>query len=65
MSAIGAVGMGHIEGVSRHQSSLFPARLDDAIGAAHPVRVIDAFVDTLDLAALSFSQVSPAGRAIR
>ncbi len=52
--------MGHIEGVSRHQSSLFPPRLDDAVGAAHPVRVIDAFVDMLDLAALSFTQVSPA-----
>jgi len=38
-----------IEGVSRSQSTLFPERLDDFIGNDNPVRVIDAFVDQLDL----------------
>ena len=52
--------MGHIEGVSRHQSGVFPARLGDATGAAHPVRAIDALVDALDWAALSFTHVSAA-----
>ncbi len=39
--------MRHIIGDSREQSSLLPDTLDD-----HPVRVIDTFVDTLDMKAL-------------
>lgn len=49
--------MAHVEGVNRQQSTLFPARLDDWIGPDHPARVIDAFVDGLDLAALGFARV--------
>jgi transposase len=49
--------MGHVEGECRYQRSLFAASLDEAVGADHPVRVIDAFVDTLDLAQLGFSKV--------
>lgn len=49
--------MGHIEGECRHQSTLFPPRLDDLVSCDHPVRVLDAFVDGLDLAALGFSKV--------
>jgi hypothetical protein len=41
-----------VEGVDRSQSVLFPARLDDYIDEENPVRVIDVFVDELDLAAL-------------
>ena len=52
--------MGHITGVCRHQTSLFPARLDDVVGADHPVRVIDAFVDILDLTSLGFTNVTSA-----
>ena len=37
---------------------LFPERLDEAIDADNPVRVVDAFVDALNLAELSFD-VSP------
>jgi transposase len=48
--------MTHVTGQSRYQSTLFPEILDEAIPADHPVRVIDAFVDTLDLAALGFSK---------
>lgn len=49
--------MNHIQGQSRQQSALFPETLDDFICADHPVRVIDAFVDSLDLNALEFSSV--------
>jgi transposase len=46
-----------IEGEDRTQSVLFPERLDDYIGEDNPVRVIDAFVDELDLAKLGFDGV--------
>jgi len=45
---------GFIEAVSRDQATLFPERLDDWIGEEHPVRVVDLFVDQLDLAVLAF-----------
>ncbi len=48
-----------IEGVSRSQATLFPDRLDDFIGADNPVRVIDAFVDQLDLLGLGFGRAEP------
>src|SRR5882672_9683479 len=49
--------MSHISGQSRYQSTLFPEVLDEVIAADDPVRVIDAFVETLDLAELGFSKV--------
>ena len=48
-----------VEGVDRGQSTLFPECLDDWIGEENAVRVIDVFVDELDLAALGFSGVAP------
>jgi transposase len=50
--------MAHVEGQSRYQRTLFPEVLDEVVGNADPVRVIDAFVDTLDLADLGFSKVA-------
>jgi transposase len=50
--------MAHVSGQSRYQTTLFPEVLDEVVGAADPVRVIDAFVETLDLAALKFSKVA-------
>jgi transposase len=50
--------MGHVTGESRYQTTLFPEVLDEVIGRADPVRVIDAFVETLDLAELGFSKVA-------
>ncbi len=38
-----------VEGEDRGQSTLFPERLDEYIGDDNPVRVIDVFVDELDL----------------
>jgi len=45
---------GFIEGVARIQATLFPELLDDYISEENPVRVIDVFVDNLDLAKLGF-----------
>ena len=46
-----------VEGEDRNQSTLFPQRLDEYIAEDNPVRVIDAFVDELDLAGLGFERV--------
>ena len=43
-----------IEGESRNQITLMPACLDDYIDTDNPVRVIDLFVDELDLVELGF-----------
>jgi transposase len=52
---------GFIGGVDRGQLSLLPGSLDDWIGENNPVRVIDAFVEMLDLKDLGFETVEPAG----
>lgn len=49
-----------IEGAKRSQSVLFPERLEDWIGEDNPVRVIDVFVDEMDLGALGFEGSLPA-----
>lgn len=49
-----------IEGETRSQSLLFPERLDDWIEEVNPVRVLDAFVDELDLRELGFESAVPA-----
>jgi transposase len=48
-----------VEGVDRGQSTLFPERLEDWIVEDNPVRMIDVFVDEVDLAELGFSGVDP------
>src|SRR5882672_7056451 len=48
-----------VEGVDRGQSTLFPECLDDWVDEDNPVRVIDVFVDELDLGALDFGGVDP------
>jgi transposase len=48
-----------IEGEDRHQSTLFPEALDDYIAEDNPVRVIDVFVDELELGKLGFERVEP------
>jgi len=49
-----------VEGEDRSQSTLFPECLDDYISEDNPVRVIDAFVDELDLKELGFEGAVPA-----
>src|SRR4029434_11004543 len=48
-----------VEGADRGQSTLFPECLEVGIGEDNPVRVIDVFVDELDLAELGFVGVDP------
>ncbi len=48
-----------VEGGDRSQSTLFPECLADWIDESNPVRVIDVFVEELDLAGLGFSGVDP------
>jgi transposase len=48
-----------VEGADRDQATLFPECLDDWVDENNPVRVIDVFVDSLDLADLGFAGVDP------
>ena len=48
-----------VEGEDRSQSTLFPERLEDYVGEDNPVRVVDVFVDELDLGSLGFRRVEP------
>ena len=56
--------MPHIQGVQRDAVLLFPSSLDEYITPDNPVRVIDAFVEQLDLQALGFRRavVASTGR---
>jgi transposase len=44
-------------GDSREQPSLLPARIEDYVGPSNPVRAIDSFVHSLDLAKFGFKHV--------
>jgi transposase len=46
-----------VEGEDRRQGVLLPEYLDDYVSEENPVRVIDVFVDELDLGALGFEGV--------
>src|SRR5471030_2329739 len=48
-----------VEGEDRRQGVLLPEYLDDYVSQENPVRVIDVFVDELDLGALGFVGVVP------
>ena len=48
-----------VEGEDRKQATLLPACLDDYVTEDNPVRVIDVFIDELDLEALGFAGVVP------
>jgi transposase len=49
-----------IEGGDRGQGTLLPELLDDYVAENNPVRVVDVFVDELDLGKLGFERVQPA-----
>jgi len=42
-------------GTARSQEALLLPRIEDYVGADNPVRAIDAYVETLDLASLGFA----------
>lgn len=50
----------YVEGSARDQVTLLPECLDDYIADDNPIRVIEAFVEELDLAALGFEGMKPA-----
>ena len=49
-----------VAGADRAQSTLLPESLDDWVDESNPVRVIDAFVDALNVGELGFEGVKPA-----
>ena len=49
-----------IDGEDRMQPALLPHCLEDYVGEENPVRVIEVFIDELDLASLGFSGMTPA-----
>jgi transposase len=52
--------MSYIRGTDRSEVLLFPEAIEDYIAEDNPVRFIDAFVSSLDLAELSFARTTPA-----
>ena len=50
--------MHFIQGEDRRQEQLLPARVEEYVAAGSPVRVIDAFVEQLELEQLGF-EVAP------
>lgn len=52
--------MRYKEGSPRHQTLLLPPSLDEYVSDNNPCRVIDAFVDSLDLVALGFTKAKTA-----
>jgi transposase len=54
---------GFIQGEDRSQATLFPERLDDYVAEDSAVRVIDVFIDELDLSGMGFkTQPNDTGR---
>src|SRR5438046_430401 len=49
-----------IDGEDRMQQTLLPNTLEGYVGEENPVRVIEVFIDELDLAALGFAGMTPA-----
>ena len=49
--------MHHVRGIPRQQIALLPPAIDDYVSLDHPVRVVDAFIGTLDLGRLGFERV--------
>jgi transposase len=49
----------YVEGQDRSQATLFPESLDEYIAEDNPVRVVDVFVDELDLKDLGFEGAEP------
>ena len=52
--------MAYIEKASREQATLLPDSIEDYVSENNPVRVIDAFVDSLDLEEMGFAKATPA-----
>lgn len=57
--------MGFVRRESRSQGALFPVSLDELIPEAHLVRVIDLWVDRVDVARLGLPMHNPRTRGDR
>lgn len=51
--------MAYIKGENRYQTTMFPDSIDDYISEDNPVRVIEAFVISLDVVSLGFKYSNP------
>ncbi|MBU5439835.1 hypothetical protein KQI42_17600 [Tissierella sp. MSJ-40] len=51
--------MRYIEGINRKSKITFPEYIDDYISEDNPVRIIDAFVTSLDMITLGFKNAAP------
>lgn len=49
-----------VQGTDRRQQTLLPECLDDYVAEDNPVRVVDVFVDELDMRGLGFEGITPA-----
>ena len=49
-----------VEGADRSQSVLFPEHLDDYVAEDNIVRIVEAFIEALDLKGLGFAGAEPA-----
>jgi len=52
--------MAYIRGEAREQTSMFPATLDELIPGDHMCRIIEAFVDRMNMVKLGFVRAEPA-----
>src|SRR5438477_10845763 len=56
----GGIFLWRISGVTREQTTMFPATLDELIPVDHMCRVMEAFVERLNMAKLGFVRAEPA-----
>ncbi len=54
------LSMPYINGENRDQIVILPESLDDYVSEDNPVRVVDAFVDKLDVIGMNFDRATPA-----
>jgi hypothetical protein len=55
-----------VQGADRRRQTLLPECLDDYVAGDNPVRVVDVFIDELDLRGLGFEGMTPVTwRALR
>ena len=59
LCVFGGINMPYIKGENRGQFTLMPESLDDYISEENPVRVIDAFVNKIDIKRMGFIRHTP------
>jgi transposase len=53
--------MAYIEGFDRDQAQMLPEYLENYVDDENPVRVIEAFVNSLDMKKYSFTKIDSGG----